>query len=107
MGTRKNCLDEAVLTSTHNLSFEQNYEKYQSFLSENFQFLEMKCSIYLNRRVFVMNCVKHFPSLMASRVSYHQLLICDLPEISDVMQMLVSLDNFNSPLVYSETFICL
>ena len=24
------------------------------FLSENFQFLEMKCSIYLNRRVFVM-----------------------------------------------------
>ena len=24
-------------------------------LSENFQFLEMKCSIYLNRRVFVMN----------------------------------------------------
>ena len=25
-----------------------------SFLSENFQFLEMKFSIYLNRRVFVM-----------------------------------------------------
>ena len=24
------------------------------FLSENFQFLEMKCSIYLNRHVFVM-----------------------------------------------------
>ena len=29
---------EAVLTSTHNLCFEQKYEKYQSFLSENFQF---------------------------------------------------------------------
>ena len=45
---------EAVLTSTHNLCFEQKYEKYQSFSSENFQFLEMKFSIYLNRRVFVM-----------------------------------------------------
>ena len=50
MGTRLNCLTEAVLTSTHNLCFEQKYEKYQSFLSENFQFLEVKFSIYLNRR---------------------------------------------------------
>ena len=48
-------LGEAVLTSTHNLCFEQKYEKYQSFSSENFQFLEVKFSIYLNRRVFVMN----------------------------------------------------
>ena len=32
----------------------QKYENYQSFLSENFQFLEVKFSIYLNRRVFVM-----------------------------------------------------
>ena len=45
---------EAVLTSTNNLCFEQKYEKYQSFLSENFPFLEVKFSIYLNRRVFVM-----------------------------------------------------
>ena len=30
---------EAVLTSTHNLCFEQKYEKYQIFLSENFHFL--------------------------------------------------------------------
>ena len=29
-------------------------KKYQGFLSENFQFLEVKFSIYLNRRVFVM-----------------------------------------------------
>ena len=29
-------------------------KKYQSFLCENFQFLELKFSIYLNRRVFVM-----------------------------------------------------
>ena len=54
MGTRKNRLGEAVLTSTHNLCFEQKYEKHQSFLSENFKFLEIKFSIYLNRRVFVM-----------------------------------------------------
>ena len=43
-----------VLTSTHNLCFKQKYEKYQSFLSENFQFLKVKVSIYLNRRVFIM-----------------------------------------------------
>ena len=54
MGTRYNRLGEAVLTITHNLCFEQKYEKYQSFLCENFQFLEMKFSIYLYRRVFVM-----------------------------------------------------
>ena len=29
-------------------------EKYQNFLSENFPFLVVKFSIYLNRRVFVM-----------------------------------------------------
>ena len=45
---------EAVLTSTHNLCFEQKYEKYKSFLSENFQLLEMKFSKYLNRRVYVI-----------------------------------------------------
>ena len=54
MGTRQNRLAEAVLTSTHNLYFEQKYEKYQSILSENFQFLEVKFSIFLNWRVFVM-----------------------------------------------------
>ena len=40
--------------STHNLWFEQKCEKYQRFLPENFRFLEVKFSIYLNRRVFVM-----------------------------------------------------
>ena len=34
--------------------FEQKYEKYQRFSSENFQFLEVKLSVYLNRRVFVI-----------------------------------------------------
>ena len=54
MGTRQNRLDEAVLTSTDNLYFEQKYKNYQRFLSDFFQFLEVKFSIYLNRRVFVM-----------------------------------------------------
>ena len=45
---------EAVLTSANNLCFEQKYEKYQRFLSENFKILEVEFSIYLNRRVFVM-----------------------------------------------------
>ena len=47
-------LAEVVLTSTNNLRFEQECEKYQIFLSENFPFLVVKFSIYLNRRVFVM-----------------------------------------------------
>ena len=45
---------EAVLTSTHNLSFEQKYKKCQNFLSENFQLLVVKYSVHLNRHVFVM-----------------------------------------------------
>ena len=38
----------------YNLCFEEKYEKYQNFLSVNFQYLVVKFSIYLNRRVFVM-----------------------------------------------------
>ena len=56
-------LDEAVLTSTHNLCFEstnnlcfeQKYKKnIRICLSENFQILVVKFSVYLNRHVFVM-----------------------------------------------------
>ena len=43
--------------STNNQCFEQKYEKYQSFLSENFQILEVELSIYLNRSVFVTGSV--------------------------------------------------
>ena len=32
VGTRKNRLCEPVLMSTHNLCFEQKYEKYQFFI---------------------------------------------------------------------------
>ena len=44
---------EAVLTSTHNLCFEQKYEIYQKLLV-----LVVKFSIYLHRRVFVMKRLK-------------------------------------------------
>ena len=40
--------------STHNLCFEQKFEKISDILSENFQFLVVKFSIHLNRLVFVM-----------------------------------------------------
>ena len=51
MGTH---LTKVVLTSTHNLCFEQKYEKYQNFFTENFHFLVVKFSVYLNRHVFVI-----------------------------------------------------
>ena len=54
MGTRYKCFGEAILTSTHKLFFEQKYEKYQKFLSENFNFLVAKFSVYLNRHIFVI-----------------------------------------------------
>ena len=41
--------------SIHNVCFEQKKENYQDVLSANFQFLEVTFSIYLNRRVFIMN----------------------------------------------------
>ena len=53
-----------------NLCFKQKYEKYQNFLSENFPFLVVKFSIYLNRSVFVMQqtfsdliCISHLTEL--------------------------------------------
>ena len=51
--TRQNCFAEVVLTSALNLCFEPKYEKYRKSLSENFPFLVVKVSIYLNRCVFV------------------------------------------------------
>ena len=54
MGTCKNRLGEAVLTGTHNLCFEQKCINIRNFLSENFHFLVVKISVYLNKHVFVM-----------------------------------------------------
>ena len=50
-------LIEAVLTSTHNLCFEQKFEKYQNFLSEIFHFLVVKFSANLNRHVFILKFI--------------------------------------------------
>ena len=47
-------LEPAVLTSPHNLCFEQKCEKVSELLTENFQILVVEFSIYLNWRVFVM-----------------------------------------------------
>ena len=46
--------------STHNLCFEQKYEEYQNFLSENFQFWVVKFLVYWNtKHVFVMDQLAH------------------------------------------------
>ena len=47
MGTRKNCLGKAFLTSTHNLCFDQKYEKYQNFYLKLLVF-GGEISVYLN-----------------------------------------------------------
>ena len=66
MGTRKNRLREAVLTSTTIYVLSRIMKNIYRFLSENLQFLVMKVSIYLNRRVFVMTqlimdcCVRQY-----------------------------------------------
>ena len=50
-----NRLVGAVLTSVHNLCFEEKYEKYKNSVSENFHFFfVVKFSEYLNRHVFLM-----------------------------------------------------
>ena len=43
---------------TYNLCFEQKYEKNINFLSENFHFLVVKFSVYLNRHVFIMKMLR-------------------------------------------------
>ena len=54
MGTRYNRLFEAVLTSTHNLCFEQKFEKYPNFYLKFYISLLVKFLVCLNRLVFVM-----------------------------------------------------
>ena len=46
--------------STHNLCFEQRYEKYLNFYLKTTSFSVVKVSIYLNRRVFVMGIKMFF-----------------------------------------------
>ena len=55
--------------STHNLCFEQNYEKYQNFLSENFQILEM-IFFYIFERACFHNVIS-----WQTRVMIHGLMV--------------------------------
>ena len=52
MGTRYSRLDEALLTSTHNLCFEQKFEKYPNFYLKIFHFLVVKLLVYFNKACF-------------------------------------------------------
>ena len=64
--------------STHNLSFEQTYEKYLgAFIRKFFSLLEVKFSIYLNRRAFVM-CHVFFSECLGRAV----LRDCDISWVS-------------------------
>ena len=47
MGTRKNCLNEAVLTCTHNICFEQKYENSEKISNENCHFYSREKSLYI------------------------------------------------------------
>ena len=47
-------------------------KKYQSFLSEQFQFLEVNFSIYLNRRVFVMASTEHHIEKRANKTKLNR-----------------------------------
>ena len=49
-----------------------------SVFSENFQFLEVKFSIYMNRRVFVMGSNKHYNKTMTSVCLGYELKIFQL-----------------------------
>ena len=56
---------DAILTRIHNQCFEEKYKKHQSFYSENFQFLGVNLSIYLNVCVFV---TKYFDTCLSKQL---------------------------------------
>ena len=77
---------QGISNDTHNLCFEQKYEEYQ-FLSENFQFLEVKFSIYLKRHVFVI-WITHSQLKLYMDNTFTQSaegLCCRLTESSDIV----------------------
>ena len=55
--------------------FEQKYENYQNFSFENFHFLVVKISVYLNRHVFVMVAYNFVLNLNAIYALYMLLFI--------------------------------
>ena len=56
--------------STQNLCFEQKYEKYQNFISENLHFLVVKISVHLNRWVFHNVTLRRFFLLLRTKRSF-------------------------------------
>ena len=95
MGTHKNSIGEAILTSTYNLCFEQKYKNNIKvvfffsvfffffffvvvvvvFLSENFQFLEAKFSIYTERKKKRrVNFIPKFHSSLKKFVKYFTMI---------------------------------
>ena len=61
--------------STHNLCFEQKYEKYQNFYRKISFFLVVKFSVNLNRRVFVMRFVFFFFFFTLRPIFYYHCLL--------------------------------
>ena len=59
MGTRLNCLNEAALTCTHNICFEQNYENSKKNQLKIVIFTAVKNRCILHGRVFVMCNLLH------------------------------------------------
>ena len=76
-------MGEAVLASTHNLCFEQKYEKKSEFSSE------MRFSMYLNRGVFVM--YRHVELSLNVHISpYFEIHVCFTVSISREVYLTVS-----------------
>ena len=70
--------------NTHNLCFEQNYEKISEFLSEIFHFLVVKFSAYLNRHVFVTKCkFKPYLNHIVFMETDQEMVILPLPLIQE------------------------
>ena len=79
-------LAEAVLTCTHNLCFEQKYEKYQIFSAENFQFLKLKKSLFIAWAIFrnVIYCPFHHLSASSRNCLFFKIpLFLNTQEKSD------------------------
>ena len=78
MGTRKHRLTEAVLTSTHNICFEQKYENSQNIATENCHFCSREKSLYIARACFhnvVMSCMYSINQYQSQVCHTHFLLL--------------------------------
>ena len=63
MGTRKNRLNEAVLTCTHNICFEQKYENSEKNQLKIVIFSAVKNRCILHGHVFVMTTTEDFSKI--------------------------------------------